>query len=107
MRIDQREKSIDEFRAFEIADLPKGDFATQMIVAVGVTARAFEGTFAGNLNRQGRTITAKDSPPRGDNAFHLPTITKRIRTDVESREYAGRSVWPRRVRCTRNPSLNL
>src|SRR4051794_19880115 len=84
MCFNQRKKSIDKFRSLEIADLPQRDFATEVVVAVGVTARALEGTFAGNLDREGRAITAKDSPPRGDNAFHLRTIT-RIRTDVESR----------------------
>src|SRR3954470_9044379 len=85
MRINQRKKSIDKFLTLEIADLSKWDLATEVVIAIGVTARAFEGTFAGNLDREGRTITAKDSPPRGDNAFHLRTITRRIRTDVESR----------------------
>src|SRR3954468_7933065 len=83
MGINQRKKSIDQFLSLEIAHLPKCDFATEVVVAVSVTAGALEGTFAGNLDREGRTITAKDSPPRGDNAFHLRTIT-RLRTDVES-----------------------
>src|SRR4051794_6119370 len=90
MRINQRKKSIDKFLTLEIADLSKCDLATEVAIAIRVTARAFEGTFAGNLDREGRTITAKDSPPRGDNAFHLRTIT-RIRTDVESPD-AWRSV---------------
>ena len=71
MRINQRKKSIDKFLSFEIADLSKRDFATEVVVAVGVTAWTSKGTFAGNLDRKGRTIAAKDSPPCGDNAFHL------------------------------------
>ena len=71
MRINQRKKSIDKFLSFEIADLSKCDLTTEVIIAVCVAAGAAEGTFAGNLDRKGRTIAAKDSPPCGDNAFHL------------------------------------
>jgi hypothetical protein len=81
MRLNQREKSVDKLLSFEIADLSERHLAAEVVVAIGVTARASEGTFAGNLDRQGRTITAKDSPPRGDNAFHPSTIT-RMRADV-------------------------
>lgn len=79
MRINQRKKTIDKFRSFEIADLPKCDLATEVIIAVGVAAWASKGTFAGNLDRKGRTIAAKDSPPCGDNAFHLSHYNKRMR----------------------------
>ena len=78
MRVNQRKKTIDKLLAFEIADLSKSNLATEVVVAVGVTARAFQGTFAGNLDRKGRTITAKDSPPCGDNAFHHQTIAKEL-----------------------------
>jgi hypothetical protein len=76
MRVNQRKKTVDEFLTLEVADLPKSHLTAEVVVAVSVTAWTLEGTFAGDLNREGRNVTAKDSPPRGDNAFHLPTITK-------------------------------
>jgi hypothetical protein len=76
MRIDERKKPIDEFLTFEVADLAERYFAAEVIVAIRVTAGTSEGTFAGDLDRQGRTITAKDSSPCGDNAFHLPDYNK-------------------------------
>jgi hypothetical protein len=93
MGLDQRKKSIDEFLTFEIADLAKRHVTAEVIVAIRVTAGTSEGTFAGDLDRQGRTITAKDSSPCGDNAFHLPDYNKgywqkwnaRVVDDQESR----------------------
>jgi hypothetical protein len=76
MRINQRKKTIDELLTFEVADLAKSHLTTKVIVAVSVTTWTSKGTFAGDLDRQCRNVTAKDSPPRGDNAFHHPTITK-------------------------------
>ena len=78
MRVNQRKKTIDKFLSLEVADLSKCDVAAEMVIAVGVTAGALEGTFAGNLDRKGRTIAAKDSPPCGDNAFHLSHYNKRM-----------------------------
>jgi hypothetical protein len=75
MLINQLEEPPDELGSLEIADLSQRNAAAEMFIAVSVATGTSEGTFAGNLDRQGRTITAKDSPPRGDNAFHHQTIT--------------------------------
>jgi hypothetical protein len=76
MCLDQREEAIDEFLTFEVADLPKCHLAAEVIIAIRITAGTFEGTFAGDLDRQRRTIAAKDSSPCGDNAFHPPDYNK-------------------------------
>ena len=76
MLFNEREKAIDELLAFEIADLAQRHIAAEVIVAICVTTGTFERTFAGDLDREGRTITAKDSSPCGDNAFHLPDYNK-------------------------------
>src|SRR5262245_15226134 len=76
MRLDQREKAIDKFLAFEVADLTERHIAAEVVIAVGVTTGTPEGAFAGDLDRQGRTIAAKDSSPCRDNAFHPPDYNK-------------------------------
>jgi hypothetical protein len=90
MCIDQRKETIDEFLALEIADLSKCDLTAEVIVAVGVAAWTSEGTFAGNLDRKGGAITAKDSPPRGDNAFHLSNYNKGFRSMSDRLKRAAR-----------------
>ncbi len=47
MRVDEREEPIDKFLALEVADLPQRDVAAEVIVAVGVTARATAGDIRG------------------------------------------------------------
>jgi hypothetical protein len=74
MGFDQLEEARDELGSLEIADLPESDATAEVFVTVCVATGTTERTFAGNLDRQRGTITAKDSPPRGDNTFHHSTI---------------------------------
>ena len=50
--VDQSHEPIDELLALVVADLPQRDAAAQMLVAVGVTARAAQRTLAGDFDRQ-------------------------------------------------------
>src|SRR3954463_4420354 len=48
-----------------------------MLVAIGITARAAERTFARDFDRERGTIAAQDFAPRGDKAFHPRDLTSR------------------------------
>src|ERR1700674_5435961 len=70
---DQFENAVDQFLSFEVADVAQRSFAAEMVVAVGITARTLERTFAGDLDRQSRRVAHQDPAPRGDDPFHSAT----------------------------------
>ena len=71
--VDDRENAIDEFLSFVVGDLSERDVAAEVLVAVGVAARAAERAFARDFDREGGIVAAEDASPRGDDAFHSRT----------------------------------
>jgi hypothetical protein len=54
MCVDERQDAVDEFLAFEIADLAKREIAAEMIVAVGVATGTMQRTFARDFDGKRR-----------------------------------------------------
>jgi hypothetical protein len=81
MLLDQCEESSYEFVALVVAHLTECDLAAEVLVTVRIATRAPERTFAGDFDRECRTITAKDTPPCGEYTFHLVNISESLTTD--------------------------
>src|SRR5215210_4139381 len=74
MTIDQIDDAVDQRLALEVADFAERQVAAQVIVAIGVAARAVQRAFTRDLDRQRRLIPGEDSTPRGQDPVHPPTI---------------------------------
>ena len=57
--VDDREDAVDQFLAFVVGDLAKRDVAAEVLVTVGVAARAAQRAFARDLDRQGGIVAAR------------------------------------------------
>src|SRR5688500_6910122 len=75
--IDELEDAVDERRALAIAEGAQRVAAAQMLVAIGVAARAAERTFARDFNREIRAPASEDLAPGANDAVHLSTLTRR------------------------------
>src|SRR6266851_3851754 len=78
MAIDDVHEFVDQLLALEVADLPQRHPAADVVVAVGVAARAAERTFAGDLDRQNGCVAGEDTSPRRNNAFHIAPLYQRL-----------------------------
>jgi hypothetical protein len=70
MTIGEGEHAVDQFLTFEVAYLTECDVTAEMIVAVGITARAMQRALARDLDGKRRRVATQDSAPRGEDAFH-------------------------------------
>jgi hypothetical protein len=68
--VDEREDAVDQRLAFQVADIAERDRSTEVIVAVGITARAAERTLAGDFNREVRSIAKQNLAPSANHALH-------------------------------------
>ena len=78
MAIDDIDDAIDERLPLEVAKLAEGQIAAKMIVAVRVTSRTMQRTFARDLDRQRGLIPSKDSTPSREDPVHPATIAAEV-----------------------------
>src|SRR5688572_7199902 len=72
--IDELEDAVNERRTLAIAESAQRLGAAQMLVAIGVAARAAERAFACDFNREIGTPAREYLPPGADDAFHQSTL---------------------------------
>ena len=70
MFVDEREHAVDERLTFQIPDIAERDGAAEVIVAVGVAARATERAFARDFNREVGSIAEENLAPSANNTVH-------------------------------------
>jgi hypothetical protein len=61
--VDDLQDFVDQFLAFEIAELPQIGTAAQMSVVICVTTRAAQRTLASYLNRERGRLSLEDAAP--------------------------------------------
>ena len=74
MASDDVEDAVDQFLSLEVRELTQDDVAAEVLIAVGVAARAPQRALARDLDRQVGPIAREDPAPGLDDCacFHVP-----------------------------------
>ena len=74
---DDAEHAVDEFLALEVGELAEHHASTEVVVAVGVAARAAQRTLASDLDGEVRTIALENpAPPGNDTGLYQQHASK-------------------------------